>query len=388
MDVSDGFVGDLSKMLRGERRHRRDRPRRVCRYRRPRARRSRLDPDLFAIAATGGDDYELLASVAPEVAAEFEAAARAAGVAVTAVGFATAGGAAPRFILAGRELSFRTRLVQPLLKGFRLSFDPHALDLRFEAAKALAHEAGDLARRRFLDRTSFTVGFKGPQDYLTEVDGEVEKLIAGRLGTLFPGDGFIGEEGAAREAMDGHPIWVVDPIDGTANFATGVPHFCVSIAAVVGREIEIGVIYAPMVDELFAARRGAGASLNGVAMKASPAKELAVASVEIGYNRRTTLEKYLGLLARVGATGASVLRCGSGALGLAYVAAGRRDAYAENFINSWDCLAAIAMVKEAGGYASDFLANDGLTAGNPLIVAAPGLRDEFLAAAAVEGLVP
>ena len=80
---------------------------------------------------------------------------------------------------------------------------------------------------------------------------------------LFPGDGFIGEEGEGRVGAPGAPIWVVDPIDGTSNFARGAPHFCVSIAAVLEGEVEIGVIYDPMVDELFAAQRGGGATLNG-----------------------------------------------------------------------------------------------------------------------------
>jgi len=268
-----------------------------------------------------------------------------------------------------------------------LSFDPHALDLRFEAAKALAYEAGDLARRRFLDRGSFTIKFKGPQDYLTEVDQEVEALIAGKLARLFPGDGFIGEEGAGRDPMDGHPVWVVDPIDGTSNFAHGVPHFCISIAAVVGPEIELGVIYDPMVDELFAARRGAGATLNGVAMKISDAKDLVAGAIEVGWNLKAGAQKYLELAARMVATGASVFRCGSGALGLAYVAAGRREGYVENFINSWDCLAGIALIREAGGYVSDFLAGDGLRKGNPLLAAAPGVKDAIWQAAKIEGLV-
>jgi myo-inositol-1(or 4)-monophosphatase len=269
-----------------------------------------------------------------------------------------------------------------------LSFDPHALEIRFEAAKAMAREAGEVARRRFLDRDSFTVRFKGPQDYLTEVDGEVEKLLAGRLAALFPGDGFLGEEGGGRKEMDGHPIWVVDPIDGTANFAKGAPHFCISVAAVIGADVEIGVIYDPMLDELFAARRGAGATLNGVAMKASNATELDKASVEVGWNLRAGADKYMALLGRVVASGASPFRCGSGALALAYVAAGRRDAYVENFMNSWDCLAAVALIREAGGYVSDFLAGEGLRKGNSIVAAAPGLKDAALAVAAIEGLVP
>ena len=119
------------------------------------------------------------------------------------------------------------------------------MDMRLLAAQAVAREAGALARRRFLDQ-SFTVGFKGPQDYLTEVDSETEALIAERLLQIFPGDGFIGEESKARPAGEGGAAWVVDPIDGTANFARGVPHFCVSIACVAAGKVEVGVIYDPM----------------------------------------------------------------------------------------------------------------------------------------------
>ena len=115
----------------------------------------------------------------------------------------------------------------------------------------------------FVDRGSFTVGFKGPQDYLTEVDGEVERLIATRLHGLFPEDGFIGEEGEGRVGRDGRAdLGRRSDRRHRRISRAATPHFCVSIAAVVGREIEIGVIYDPMVDELFAARRGAGATLN------------------------------------------------------------------------------------------------------------------------------
>ena len=187
---------------------------------------------------------------------------------------------------------------------------------------------------------------------------------------------------------EGAPIWVVDPIDGTANFARGAPHFCVSIAAVVGREIEIGVIYDPMMDELFAARRGAGATLNAVAMRASETTDLKAATIEVGWNMRYGADKFIGLISRIVAAGSGVVRSGSGALGLAYVAAGRRDGYAENHMNAWDCLAAIALVREAGGYVSDFLAGEGLDQGGPILACAPGVKEALLAVAQIEGLNP
>jgi myo-inositol-1(or 4)-monophosphatase len=261
-----------------------------------------------------------------------------------------------------------------------------ALQNRLLAACAVAREAGVIAKRRFLDRKSFTVGFKGPQDFITEVDGEVEKLIRERLIGIFPEDGFIGEEGGVAPG-EGALSWVVDPIDGTANFARGTPFYCVSIACIRGREIELGVIYDPMLDELFVARRGAGASLNGVPLKVSDCESLAKAAVEVGWNMRFGADEFLVVMGRVVATGAGVLRAGSGALGLAYIASGRRDGYVETHIRAWDCLAGILLVREAGGYASDFLAGEGLSQGNPLIACAPGVKDALIQAASIKELV-
>jgi myo-inositol-1(or 4)-monophosphatase len=269
-----------------------------------------------------------------------------------------------------------------------LTLDAPALQSRFLAACAIAREAGAVARRRFLDRSSFTIGFKGPQDFITEVDGEVERLIQSRLIGIFSGDGFIGEEGPGLDGAPGAPVWVVDPIDGTSNFARGVPHYCVSIACVLGRAVEAGVIYDPMLDELFCARRGAGAWLDGAPMRTAQTAALGEATIEVGWNMRAGSAAFLALLERVVATSAGVVRAGSGALGLAYVAAGRRDGYVENHINSWDCLAGNLMVAEAGGYVSDFLAGEGLREGNPLVACAPGVKAALIEAAAIEGLAP
>ncbi len=274
------------------------------------------------------------------------------------------------------------------MEDFNVTVDARALTTRFLVACALARTAGEIAKQRFLDRDSFTVGFKGPQNYLTEVDGEVERLIATRLHEVFPSDGFIGEEGEGRVGQTGAPIWVVDPIDGTANFARGAPHFCVSIAAILDGEVEIGVIYDPMVDELFAARRGAGATLNAAAMRVSSTADLKAASVEVGWNMRYGADAFLGLFGRVVKAGSAVVRSGSGALGLAYVAAGRRDGYVENHMNAWDCLAGIALVREAGGYVSDFLAGEGLRKGNAILACAPGVKEALLKTAAIKGLAP
>jgi myo-inositol-1(or 4)-monophosphatase len=263
-------------------------------------------------------------------------------------------------------------------------FDP--MRLRMLAAEAVAREAGALARRRFLD-SSFKITFKGPQDFLTEVDSETEELIKSRLSQAFPNDGFIGEETAGRPAPEGEAVWVVDPIDGTVNFARGVAHFCVSIACLLDGVIEVAAIYDPVRDELFAARRGGGAFLNGAPIRPSGATSLANTTIEIGWNVRSGVSKLLDLCRRIVSCGGSPFRLGSGALGVAYVAAGRRDGYVENHIWPWDCMAAILVVRESGGYVSNYLAGDGLTKGNPLIACAPGVKDALISAVEIEGIV-
>ena len=260
------------------------------------------------------------------------------------------------------------------------------LSVRLAAAAALAREAGMLAMRRFRDR-GFKIDLKGPQDFITEVDQEVERLVAERLHVQFPGDGFIGEEGAGRVSHGDAPIWVVDPIDGTANFARGTPHFCVSIALTDGKKALAGAIYDPARDELFTAHVGGGAFLNAAAIRVRDTTRMGAASVEVGWNLRSGPEPFLAILRAIAESGAAPMRCGSGALALAYVAAGRSDAFLEPMINSWDCLAGNVMVEEAGGYVSDFLARDGLRKGNPLLACAPGVRVALAEIAAAAGIV-
>jgi len=181
---------------------------------------------------------------------------------------------------------------------------------------------------------------------------------------------------------------VVDPIDGTANFAHAVPHFCISIASVAGVRIDVGVIYDPMRDELFSGRRGAAARLNGAPMRASSLTSIANSSVEVGWNLRASADQYVELLRRIVVTGAAPFRSGSGALALAYVAAGRLDGYVERHIHAWDCLAGILLASEAGAYVNDYLGAGGLAKGAPLIACAPGIKDALIAAAGFEGVAP
>ncbi|MCP8937968.1 inositol monophosphatase [Alsobacter sp. SYSU M60028] len=251
---------------------------------------------------------------------------------------------------------------------------------RLRAACEVALEAGALALARFRDKGSIQVSFKGHQDYLTEVDGLVERLIIERLSARFPEDGFIGEEGGGSGSAR---VWVIDPIDGTSNFARGIGHFCVSIAYVDDRGPALGVIYDPTRDELFAAERGGGATLNGAPIAVSGIADPRRASVECGWSMRRPIGDYIALMGRVAEMGAGLYRLGSGALGMAYVAAGRTDAYCELHINSWDVLAGLVIVAEAGGAVSDFTAGDYLANGNPVLACSPALAEKLARATGI-----
>lgn len=254
------------------------------------------------------------------------------------------------------------------------------LERRLLLACAVAREAGALQKRRFLDQNlnldRVNYKFKGPQDYITATDGEVETLIRGRLLSVFPGDTLLGEEEGGQ--VSDH-TWVVDPIDGTSNFARGIAHFCVSIALVVKNQAMIGVIYQPMGDELFAAGRGLGATLNGESIHVSKATELSKSLLEVGRASRQPQESYLEMLGKVMDSGAAIRGAGSGALAVANVACGRVDACYETHMYSWDCLAGLVLVREAGGRVNDFLAGDSLRKGNAILASAAGIAQDLSA---------
>ncbi len=257
------------------------------------------------------------------------------------------------------------------------------LDRRLALACAVAREAGAVARAAFHDRSHLPAHtLKGPQDYFTHTDAEIERLVYGRVAASFPADSFFGEETGGSFGPD---VWVVDPIDGTANFARRIPHFCVSIAFVRDGRAELGVIYQPVTDELYVARRGSGATHNGQAIMVSTVPTVTQAIVEAGWSTRRPREAYVALIDRLLRAGAQVRRTGSGALGLAYVADGRIDAYCELHINAWDALAGLLIVEEAGGWTNDFLRGDGLRHGNPVLACTPALKDVLWDAMNVSG---
>jgi myo-inositol-1(or 4)-monophosphatase len=222
------------------------------------------------------------------------------------------------------------------------------LDTAFEFAAATAREAGALLREYY--RRGVTAEYKGAIDLVTEADRASEALILERLRAAYPDHAILAEESGAHQQA-GPCTWIVDPLDGTTNFAHGFPHFSVTLALQIEDAIEIGVTYDPLRDELFTARRGQGAWLNDRAIRVSttPRLDRALLCTGFPYDRRTNplnnTQQFVDFLLRA----QGVSRVGSAALDLAYVACGRIDGFWEFRLNAWDIAAGILLAQEAGG---------------------------------------
>ncbi len=250
---------------------------------------------------------------------------------------------------------------------------------RFDFAKSLILKAGSLAHDYFERREALTIEHKGLQDVVSIADKAVEQLIRDELATAFSKDGFLGEEDAERDianfsANATSHIWVVDPIDGTALFLNGIPSWCISIALLVDGEIQLGLIYDPCNNELFAAQKGLGALLNDKPISIADAQSVKDGMIGVGFSHRVKPNTCLHFLEHLLNDGGMYVRSGSGALSLAYVAAGRLIGYYEPHINAWDCLAGILLIEEAGGWVDDFLSGNGLAQGNPILCGAKPLK--------------
>ena len=245
------------------------------------------------------------------------------------------------------------------------------LQRRLDAALAICTEAAALALRLQPPPGAPQATEKGAQDWLTEADGAVERLIRDRLRAAFPEDGFLGEE--EGDTGSGTLRWVADPIDGTSNFARGRPRWCVSLGLLGEGRALAGVLAAPCLGETYAARDGGGATLNGRPIRVSDTTEMGRAMVEIGWSPRSDTTAFHALNRRVMAAGAMLRAAGSGAMALADVACGRLDGYCELHIRLWDVAAGLAILSEAGAVVSDFLAGSGPTTGDEILAAAPGV---------------
>jgi myo-inositol-1(or 4)-monophosphatase len=215
----------------------------------------------------------------------------------------------------------------------------------------VAVQAAKAAGRVLLDwQGRFSVSKKGVNDVVTEADHAAQEAIRQMLERHFPQDGFVGEEAGADLRLDAARRWVVDPLDGTTNYVHGFPFFCTSIALEAGGKPVVGVIFDPVRQECFAAAEGLGAECNGAPLRTSKTVDLHDALLFGGLpadmrTNRKPLEVFLAL----GAKGYSVRRLGSAALALAYVAAGRAEAFFAHKVEAWDVAAGAALVQEAGG---------------------------------------
>lgn len=222
-------------------------------------------------------------------------------------------------------------------------------DALLALAESIAREAGAELRARFTQTR--TVEFKGRDtDLVTDADRASEAIILSRLQREVPTHAVLAEESGAHDAAGGFR-WFVDPLDGTSNYAHGVPHFCVTLAVEDAQGLAAGVVFDPLRDECFAASRGGGARCNGRVMAASAAQTLDRALLCTGfpYDVRERPERPLGLLGRLLTKAQGMRRLGSAALDLAYVAAGRFDGFFEFGLKPWDVAAGGLLVAEAGG---------------------------------------
>jgi myo-inositol-1(or 4)-monophosphatase len=225
---------------------------------------------------------------------------------------------------------------------------------RLELAVRIAREAGAIQRERY--ETDFEIRTKSASiDLVTEVDQACEDLIVAAIEQAHPQDAILAEEGGGSDRDGAQWRWVIDPLDGTTNYAHGYPRFCVSIGVEFDDEREVGVVYDPLLDELYSAVRGQGALLNGRALRVSDETSFGSALLATGfaYDIRKSLEDNLNHFAHVIKQARAVRRDGSAALDLCYVAAGRFDGFWEMKLHPWDVAAGLLIVEEAGGTISD-----------------------------------
>ena len=240
---------------------------------------------------------------------------------------------------------------------------------------AAARKAARALKRDFGELEKLQVSLKGPANFVTAADRRAEETLYQELIKARPGYSFLGEEGGRREGADKTHTWIVDPLDGTTNFLHGIPQFAISIALERDGVIVAGLVYNPANDEMFLAERGKGAFLNEQRIRVAARKRLADAVVACGlpHHGRPGIPLAHKETAAVQEQVAGLRRFGAAALDLAWVAAGRLDAYWERAIKPWDMAAGLLLVREAGGFVTDcdggddMFAKGDIAAGNEAI---------------------
>ncbi len=242
----------------------------------------------------------------------------------------------------------------------------------------IVREAGQLILERF--QSGFTISHKGRINLVTDVDLAAEELIVARIRDAFPGHSILAEEKhnvARAEAVN----WVVDPLDGTTNYAHGYPVFTVSIGLEIARELEWGAVFDPLRNELYTARRGLGARCNNVLLHVSGIQSLDESLLATGfpYDIRTSRQNNLDNFCAFALRSQGVRRSGSAALDLCHVASGRLDGFWELKLNPWDCAAGYLIIRESGGTVTNFRGLPGSIYDGEVIASNGLIHDEMLA---------
>ncbi len=248
---------------------------------------------------------------------------------------------------------------------------------KLKFAEEIVREAGAKGLAYFKALETVKVEMKGHQDFVSQADRNLEQFVRQELQKAFPEDSIVGEEYPPYMGTSGF-VWVIDPIDGTTNFVNGIPAWTVLLAGVANKKTEIGVVHDPCGDETWCALRGKGAWLNGQLMKPLAHSEFTAGTISVGYSNRVGVEGIKGLVDGIIEEGGLFSRNAAAALSIAYVASGRLLGYAEEHMNSWDCLAAQLIVKEAGGRIEDQDADEMIAVGGRVVVAAPGVFEKLV----------
>jgi len=219
-----------------------------------------------------------------------------------------------------------------------------------------ARRAAGKMRRDFNEVANLQVSRKGPADFVSNADMNAERTLREELAKARPGWGFLMEEEGEILGEDGAPRWIIDPIDGTTNFLHGIPHFAISIAAEENGYVTAGLVHQPMTDESFWAERGRGAWVQEQRLRVSARRDLADCLIATGipFFGHGDHPEWRSIFNEVAPQVAGIRRFGSAALDLAWVAAGRYDGFWESGLSYWDVAAGILLVREAGGFVTDF----------------------------------
>jgi len=242
---------------------------------------------------------------------------------------------------------------------------PEGIDARIQA---IVREVGAFTVDEFNKFEFDNVRYKSENDPFSFVDVQADEKLRAGCEALIPGAGFINEELAALKGENDWR-WIIDPIDGTSNFTHGVPHYCISLALQYKEETLLGYIYQPVTHEMFRAEKGKGAWLNDKPIQSSKREEMRMALVSTGfpYAQEEWVRPYLEMIHKIMGYTHGLRRFGSAALDLAYVAAGRLDAFFEYNLKPWDVAAGSLIVREAGGTVSDFRGGENFLFGGEML---------------------